>query len=148
MRRQERGCKHQSCAANPSAYSTVVRRWLCSYSSQARLLFVSLFGPLVFVGSLVAGFSVRRVSSPPGEGAVLVLSVLRLFVVLVYFAVEEFFLLCFRLSLLGCCFWCVLDFDDFLMDSVFWPFLRRFRSCGVPARWRDWRHVVLDMCRM
>ena len=68
MRRQGRDCVHQSCAAVPSAYLAVVRRWLCSYSSRALvvpyvdlltglwlllfgLLFVSLFGPLRRAGS-------------------------------------------------------------------------------------------------
>ena len=36
---------------------------------------------------------------------------------------------------------------DFLIVSVLGPFLRHFPSCGVPARWRDLRHVVLDICR-
>ena len=40
-----------------------------------------------------------------------------------------------------------LDFVDFLAVSVFGPFCGRFPSCGVPARWRDLRHVVLDTCR-
>ena len=109
LRRQGRDCVHQSCAAVPSAYSTVVRRWLCSYSSRAQvpcldllaglrlllfgLLLVSLFGPFVFVGSLVAALLRPSRLVAPREGAVLVLSVLRFFVVLVDFVVEEFFLL-------------------------------------------------------
>ena len=97
MRRQGRDCEHQSCAAVPSAYSTVVRHWLCSYSSQAQvpcvdllagprlllfgLLFVYLFGPLV-VGCLL---SPTVASRRPPECAVLVLSVLRFFVVFLRF---------------------------------------------------------------
>ena len=80
---------------------------------------------------------------PPGVGAVLVLSVLRFFVVLVDLAVEEFFLLSsVLLSLFGSCFWFYLDFDVFLLDSVFGPFYCIFPSCGVPARWRDLPYVV------
>ena len=84
MRRQGRDCVHQSCAAVPSAYLAVVRRWLCSYSSRALvvpyvdllaglwlllfgLLFVSLFGHLVFEGSLVSGlFRPSRPVAPLG----------------------------------------------------------------------------------
>ena len=35
----------------------------------------------------------------------------------------------------------------FLAVSLGLPFSRHFPSCGVPARWRDLRHVVLDICR-
>ena len=142
----------------------MVRRWLCSYSSRAlvatyvdlltglwlllfALLFVSLFGPLVLRGRLLLAFSVRRVPSLPWEGAVVVLSVSRLFVDLVFFPVEEFFFLCLvLLPLLGSCLSYVLDFDDFLVDFVFGPFSRHFPSCGVSARWRDLPNVVLDTC--
>ena len=85
--------------------------------------FVSLFGPLVFVGSLIAGLLRPSRLVAFGEGALQVLSVLRFFVVLVDFAVEECFLLSSALlSLLGTCLWYDLDFDDFLMDSAFGPF--------------------------
>ena len=40
-----------------------------------------------------------------------------------------------------------LDFVDFLAVLVFGPFSLHFPSCGVPARWRDLRHVVLDTRR-
>ena len=76
-------------------------RWWCrtwtfllvsGFCSSACCLFPCLV-PSSLRGRWFLAFSVRRVPSPPWEGAVLVLSVLRLFVVLVYFAVEEFFLL-------------------------------------------------------
>ena len=73
-------------------------------------------------------------SSRPREGAVLVLSVLRFFVVLVVFSVEEFFLLSsVLLSLLGSCLLCDQVFGDFLMDSVFGPF------CGIFSMLRSAR---------
>ena len=37
-----------------------------------------------------------------------------------------------------------LVFSRFRRGYVFSPFLRHFRSCGVPARWRDLRHVVFS----
>ena len=140
---------HQSCAAGPSAYSPVVRRWLFCYSSrlQVRSWTSSLVSgfcssacclspcldPPSLWGRWLLAFSVRRVSSPPGEGDVLVLSVLRFFVVLVGLAVEEFFLLSsVRLSLLFSWLWYDLDFDDFFLDSVFGPFCGIFRVAGYP----------------
>ena len=126
----------------------VVRRWLRNYSSRALVatyvdlltglwLFVSLFGPLVLWGRWLLAFSVRRVPSLPWEGAVVVLSVSWLFVVLVFFPVEEFFLFFFvLLPLLGSCLLYVLR-----------PFSRHFPSCGVSARWRDLPNVVLGICR-
>ena len=129
------------------------RWWCCAWTFLLISGFCSsaccLFPCLVLSslrGRWFLAFSVRRVPSPPWEGAVLVLSVLRLFVVLVYFAVEEFFLLCLvLLSLLCSCLLYDLDFDDFIMDSVFWPFSRHFPSCEVPARWRDLPNVVLGI---
>ena len=126
---------HQSCAAVPSAYSAVVRRWLCSYSSRAlvvpcvgllavlRLLLFGLWlGALVFfAGLFVAGLLRRSRLVAPRESGLL--------------------------SLLDPCLWLYLVNVDFLIVSVFWPFLRYFPSCGVPARWRDLRHVFLDICR-
>ena len=95
------------------------------------LSFVSLFGPLVFVGSLVAGL--LRPSRLVASRAVLVLSVLRFFVLHVVLAVEERFLLSSALlSLLGSCLWYDLDFDDFLMDSVFGPYCGIFRVAESP----------------
>ena len=78
---QGRDCVHQSCAAVPSAYSTVVRRWLCSYSSRAlvvpcvgllavlRLLLFGLWlGALVFCGLVCCRPSASVASRrPPGE---------------------------------------------------------------------------------
>ena len=95
------------------------------------LLFVSLFVPSSLWGRWLLAFSDRRVSSHPGERAVLVLPVLRFFVV---FAVGEFFLLSpIRLSLLGSCFFGFeLDFGDFLLGSVFGPFYGIFRVAECP----------------
>ena len=149
----------------------MVRRWLCSYSSRAlvatyvdlltglrlllfALLFVSLFGPLVLWGRLLLAFSVHRVPSLPWEGAVVVLSVSRLFVDLVFFPVEEFFFLCLvLLPLLGSCLSYVLDFDDFLVDFCIWACfaafselrgvrqVERFAECSF----RHLRQVVFNL---
>ena len=55
---------------------------------------------------------------------------------------ECFLLSSALLSLLGSCLWYDLEFDDFLMDSVFGPFCGIFRAVECPARWRDLRYVV------
>ena len=97
------------------------------------LSLVSLFIPSSLWGRWLPAFSVRRVSSPPGEGAVLVLSVLQFFVLYLVLAVEGRFLLSSALlSLLGSCLWYNLDFDDFLMVSVFGPFCGILRVAGCP----------------
>ena len=123
------------------------RTWTCSLFSNfcsSACDRVSPLGALVFVDSFVAGL-LRR--SPPGEGAELVLVVLLYLVLLLVLAVEERFLLaCWGLlSLLGACLSFSLVIVDFLILSVFGTFLRHFPSCGVPARWRDLRHVVLTL---
>ena len=136
---QGRDCVHQSCAAVPSACMTVIRRWLCSYSFRAQVPCVDLLAgcssrlsPCLVPSSLwvrwLPAFSVRRVSSFPGEGALLVLSVLRFFVLLVVLAVDGRFLL----SLLGSCPSYDLDFGDFFIDSVFGLFCGIFRVAECP----------------
>ena len=150
MLSQGRDCVHQSCAAVPSAFLAVVRPWSCSYSRALVVPYVDLLAVLrlLFFGDwvsylwarLLPAFSVGRVSSPPGEGAVQVLVVLLYFVLLL----ERFLLSCWGLlSLLGARLWFYLVIVDFLMVSVFRPFLRHLPSCGVPARGRDLRHVAL-----
>ena len=101
---------HQSCAAVPSAYLAVVRRWLCSFlpgrwwcSAWAFSLFsvfyssacgwLSPLGALVFVGLFVAGLLRRTRLVAPRESTELVLVVFLFFVLLLVLAAEERFLL-------------------------------------------------------
>ena len=103
-----------------------------------------------FVGLFVASLLRRTRLVAPRESAELVLVVFLFFVLLLVLAAEErrFLLPCWvLLSLPGPCLWLYLVIVDFLFVSVFGPFLRHFPSCGVPARWRDLRHVALDICR-
>ena len=79
---------------------TVVRRWLCSYSSRA--LVPAVGSPRVVLPSWwsrwLPAFCVGRVSSPTGEGTLQVLALLPFFVLLLVLAVEgsflRFFCLC------------------------------------------------------
>ena len=104
-------------------------RW--SPSSALRPVVCLPFCPLVFVGS------------PPGEGAVLVLSVLRFFVLHVVLAVEGRFLLSFGASVaVGLLSMVRPGLRRFPHGLCIWAVLRHFSSCGVPARWRDLRYVV------
>ena len=138
---QGRVCMHQSCAAVPSAFLAVVRRWSCSYSSRALvvphvdlvavlrlLLFGMWLGLPVWWARLLPAFCVGRVSLPPGEDEWRSAS---------SFLVGDF---CRCWALVSGSTWS----SSISIVSVFGPFLlRHFPSCGAPARWRDLRHVVL-----
>ena len=41
----------------------------------------------------------------------------------------------------------ILVLMEFLTVEVVLRFLRHFPTCGVPARWRNLRNVVLGTCR-
>ena len=145
MRRQGRDCVHQCCAGVPSAYSTVVRRWLCSFSSRTlvvpcvdflavlRLLLFGLWLGFTLWSSRLCGLVCSRpsfasvASRRPQESAELVLVVLLCFVLLLVLAAEERLL-----SLLRPCLWFYLVIVDFLIVSDLGRFCGIFRVAECP----------------
>ena len=155
MRREGRDCVHQSCAAVPSAFFGI--GGLRCYSSRALGSIGSL--PLLFglwsCSPLVGFLRVRPAgrccrcslwsSRPcwcffPGSlaGSVAARGGLRCWSL--PSPRLSFLVFCLRGSRL----W---YFCRFRRGYVFWPFLRHFPSCGVPAGWRGLRNVVLGICR-
>ena len=117
-----------------------------SSSSSASSRVFSCWGSRGLGVVLFAGRLGRLVSSPPGEGVELLLCVCsRSWSSRSSFSSSSFIGASVAPGPL------VLDHAGLRRYSrclCIWAVSRYFPSCGVPARWRDLRHVVFDICRM
>ena len=161
MRRQGRGCKHQSCAANPTGYSALVA-FAVILPGRLGVSDVDVFAvlcPLLF--GLWSCSPLVGVS--PCSSCRSLLSLFRV----VLAALLEFFSwlsrwfrgLSGRASVLSLpsprpsfLVFCLrgprlLYFADFNVVTYFGRFLWHFPSCGVPARWRVLPCVVFRHLR-